>query len=606
VTPSQLKRRQALVDRGDAALERWPERVGHLFLGEMSEVARGLETLAKEADAKGGDRLERCRTWRFAGNAYFDLGNGKELPQMQQAVSAFGRAEPLLEGCDNPIERMKLNYSFGNALFHLSNATDVTLVQHARDRYSVALNLAQGHFPVGIETAQRALTDAERLLATMQTISQLDMRKSELEGQIAGLDAEDNEAQQTGEFDDYKSLFGQLTNVYQKDVADGKLSSVRQEALNPLLDTLGSMLQRKAKNLADLTTEGSVLGELAARLTALESQTSHQSGGAAVLSSDSRAQAVWSRFATIKKDLATDIARPHSGSEEGRSGRELYIRCARADTLIHQKGNDEAWMREYERDVLRQLAADVRAYSLRYHLTLARPIWYSPPITPDPSVVFYSGAPDVRKFVARACDGLGLRLLTSPSGRSPKDYASARWDQCRTGQIAIFDYTHYRSPQSGKAIEPATAGLIASVSYELGMAVTLGRPIAIVAHEDQELPFDVSIEPVRLKVQRDMDKKYQARLAHALDDAMYSSRAGSGDSSLSAARDYLQKCFATHPNFVVSRSASLLDDQSIRDPVVFRRNVEPLVGAAGKEAPLVLFPVYPAAIRRHSRRGCFT
>src|SRR5712691_1303587 len=96
MTPSQLRRRQTLVDRSDAALDRWPERTGRQFLAEMSEVAHGLEALAKEADAEDGDRLERCRTWRFAGNAYFDLGNGKDLPQMQNAAAAFRKAERLL------------------------------------------------------------------------------------------------------------------------------------------------------------------------------------------------------------------------------------------------------------------------------------------------------------------------------------------------------------------------------------------------------------------------------------------------------------------------------------------------------------------------------
>jgi hypothetical protein len=345
MTPSQLKRRQALLDRSDAALERWPQRVGHPFLREMSDVARGLETLAIEADAEGGDCLERCRTWRFAGNAYFDLGNGKELPQMRQAVSAFERAELLLEGLDDPIERMKLNYSFGHALFHLSDATDVTLVQKARDRYRIALGLARLHLPVGVESAQKALTAAEQLLATMQTISHLDTRKSEIERQLRELDGDNNQAPQPGERrDDLKDFFGELQNVYQEDIAHGKVSSPRQEALNPILETLGSMLEQKPTSLADLSTELARLGELTARITPLLGRTSHTSPpvGDAVLGSALRAQAVWSRFAIIKKDLASDIARPHIGSDERMLGMELFKRCGHADTLVHQHGDDEA------------------------------------------------------------------------------------------------------------------------------------------------------------------------------------------------------------------------------------------------------------------------
>jgi hypothetical protein len=104
MTPSQLKRRETLLVLSNAALDRCPERTGHAFIREMTAVASGLEALAEEADAAGGDRLERCRTWRFAGNAYFDLGNGKELPEMRRAADAFRKADTLLKGIDNPIE----------------------------------------------------------------------------------------------------------------------------------------------------------------------------------------------------------------------------------------------------------------------------------------------------------------------------------------------------------------------------------------------------------------------------------------------------------------------------------------------------------------------
>src|SRR5436190_23328885 len=108
MTPEQVEHRQALLDRNDAALERWPQRTGRQFLAEMSAVAQGLEALATEADARRADRFERCRTWRAAGNAYFDLANAKDLPPLRKAVSAFEKAERLLEGIDNGPERMKL------------------------------------------------------------------------------------------------------------------------------------------------------------------------------------------------------------------------------------------------------------------------------------------------------------------------------------------------------------------------------------------------------------------------------------------------------------------------------------------------------------------
>jgi tetratricopeptide (TPR) repeat protein len=171
MTPKQLKQREILLARNDATLDRWPERTGPEFIREMTAVLQGLEALAREADAVVGDRLERCRTWRYVGNAYFDLGAVRELAQLKHAADAYQRAEALLEGLDDPIERMKLDYSYGNALFHLCDAQDLQLAQEARRRYSSALAIARIHMPAGVEAAQSALTNAEMVVALLQTAS---------------------------------------------------------------------------------------------------------------------------------------------------------------------------------------------------------------------------------------------------------------------------------------------------------------------------------------------------------------------------------------------------------------------------------------------------
>ena len=577
MTPSLLRRRQKLVDRSDAALERWPERTGRQFAREMSQIAEGLEALAKEADAQGGNCLERCRTWRYAGNAYFDLGNGKDLPEMKKAVSAFKAAEPLLDASDDPVERMKLNYSLGHALFHLSDATDVTLAQEARDRYAFALTLARNHLPEAAGPAQQALANADRLLSTMHVISGLDSRRNTLERELAGLDSRETEADDAPAA--FKNMFGQLQDLYQRDVANGTISPVRQQALDPVLEALGSMVNRESGDLAQLTTDSARLHELAARMGALIGNTGQ--AASATAPSGSRAEAVWDRMATIKKDLAADMKRPHGGSDEFMFAVDLYKRCGHADTFVHQNGRNETWMREYEGDVLRPLSAEIRAYSRRYHLTLARPVWPSPPVTPDANAVFYSGGSDVEALVSNACDRIGLTPLAQ--GRKPKNYAAARWDQCRTAGVAVFDFTAYR-PGNTEA-----AAKVAGTAYELGIAFTLGRPLIIVATEEQDPPFDVNVDAVRLDGGRDDG----SRLADALDEAVYSSRFGSTDSALQPARDDLVQRFANHANVVISQSARMIDGEPPRDPVTFRRAVDMLVGAAGSEAPIVVFPEWP-------------
>src|SRR5690349_14895424 len=108
MTPSQIRRREELLARNDAALDRWPHRLGPEFAREMTAVAEGLYALASEVDATQGDALERSRNWRFVGNTYFDLADGKDLRHLRLADGAYRNADELLGAAGNAVERMKL------------------------------------------------------------------------------------------------------------------------------------------------------------------------------------------------------------------------------------------------------------------------------------------------------------------------------------------------------------------------------------------------------------------------------------------------------------------------------------------------------------------
>ena len=129
MTPPQLKGQEKLLARNDAVLGRWPQRTGQDFICAMTALAEGLEALAREVDAAQGDRVERSRNCRFVGNAYFDLANAKDMSLLRRAANAYTNAENLLAGIDNPVEKMKLDHSYGHTVFHLSDAKDVRLMQ---------------------------------------------------------------------------------------------------------------------------------------------------------------------------------------------------------------------------------------------------------------------------------------------------------------------------------------------------------------------------------------------------------------------------------------------------------------------------------------------
>jgi hypothetical protein len=583
MTPSQLKLRTDLLARQDAALDRWPQGNSPEFLLEVTAVASELENLARDADTAGGDTIERVRNWRFVGDAYADLVVDNDAKRWRDAADAYQRADALLEGSDNPVERMKLDFRYGRALFGLSNAgKNAALVHDARDRFISALGLARVHMPEVVPDVEQSVADTEQVLAIATQITGLDAKIGQLNEELAS-QGQGSTSEQTGWPSEFQDLFGQLQNVYQNDVQAGKVTPVRQQALNPILDQLGELLKYRPSDLGEMTSQGSELRELMARMTPMLGST----GQGLAASSKSRADAVWRRFSAIKTFLVQDVTRPHGGSETQFYGMELYQRCGHADTFIHQHGNDDLWIRTHERDALRQLALDVQTYSLRNHLTFAQPIWPSPPLAQEPSSVSYSGGAKTQLLVADACERTGLDLLAS---QAAKDYAIMRWDQMRASHVAVFDFTNYRVPNLAQPVDLAETGPLAAISYELGIALTLGRPVVVIANEGQNLPFDVDITPIRLHA----DGQDEDRIAEGLDDAQYGLQRGGGN-SLPASRAFLYEYFAKHPNFVVAQSLKLIDDDAERDAIKFRRFVEPLLGAAGVDAPKMIFPSWPGS-----------
>jgi hypothetical protein len=591
MNPSLMKRREALLKRNDAALDRWPGRTGKDFVAEMTAIAKELEALAREVDVGRGDPLERSRNWRYVGNAYFDLANAKDLAHLKLSAGAFQKAEALLAGIDNSIEKMKLDYSYGNTLFHLSDGKDIQMLQEARRRYASAREMAQAHMPAGVESAKSALANAERVIALLTQAEDLSQQASDLRAQIASVDTAPAAAPVSAD----AALFGQLMDVYRKEVASGKVSETKQRALEPVLGELGNLLENSPTDLDGMTIQRSRLSELMARMSAGLGDTSH---GTPPLIEGSRADLVWKHFSELKLYLSSDLMRPHMGSEERFAGMHIYKRCGYADTYLHQSGRDDDAVRKYETDVLRQVAIDARGFSLRHHLTLISPVWASAPLPRNPSGVFFSGAEPLKRVLAKVCAEQKLTLL-GDSGR--KDFASARWDQLRACHAAVFDFTGYKRPSPDRPVDLAVAGPIAAVSYELGIALTLGRSVIVLADEGQDLPFNVDIEPVGLKNKR----QRFATIAEALDHAIYGLQRGGDESSIAATLAYAQDRFSHEQNVVIRESLKLLDREVSGDPVKFRRFLEPVLGSLAADAPQMVFPAWPGSYPDPLSRRCF-
>ena len=223
MTPSQLERRAELLVRNNAAIDRWPaasprlrtvspQRTGQDFLREMTTVAEGLEALAREVDSARGDRLERARNWRYVGNAFFDLANASDFGRLQRAIAAYQQSDALLEGTGNAGEKIKLDYYYGHALFHLSAGTDLPLLRESQSRYASAVEIARAKKDPAASHIHEALANVDRVIALLAQPAGLPQVTEKLERDGQTQDAEES----TAPFTEDTALFGRLLDEGQE------------------------------------------------------------------------------------------------------------------------------------------------------------------------------------------------------------------------------------------------------------------------------------------------------------------------------------------------------------------------------------------------------
>ena len=162
----QRDRRDALVARKDAALQRWPNRADDEFKAELNEVAHELEQMARALDEAQADGLDRLRTWCALGEAYLLLGQKHSL---QAASEAFRNAEALASMVEAQAhELMNLKRGYGCTLLELAAGSNAELAAEAAARLSSALALARKHMPVGVANIKYELFRAEHTVAQLR------------------------------------------------------------------------------------------------------------------------------------------------------------------------------------------------------------------------------------------------------------------------------------------------------------------------------------------------------------------------------------------------------------------------------------------------------
>ena len=645
MTADQLRRREGLMGRLDAIVALAPGPSFDAAAREHAEVVAQLESLAKEADLTDGDVVQRSRTWRFVGGAYFNLGSGRDPERLRSAKTALDHAEELLATADDPGERGRLDMLYGSVLRSLAGGTDLALLEQANLRYRLALEkLRDGpqELVTYIQQQQRILKqqlvlasafgqaaagfrklkDIERVLTNNGAGSTPDseqkakrlLREFGGRDQLSKINEQATRAADSlapvlpGATAKFKAIMDQLADLqrskppsadaeldlawvpflrdaFQRQVKEGRVKPARQQVVAPLLDELEKVVVEAPDDGASIEEHQLWMGrlhDLMLRASLLLRDASY----AVAVPAGSRAKILLSFVEAQAKLMAQELTRSNLPEEERRVGNALLARLAEVGTNMSATAGNDAAAIDIEREAFRQACLDVRRFVRRRHLTMAMPFWGPPPPVMNPNAVFFAGTAARRDVVAQACRTRGLELLDRNAG---KEIGRGRWQDLATSAIAIFDLTAPPGPE------------LAAVCYDLGLSQSLGIVPIVLSRDGLKSPFDVNVYEYRLDGAHD-----EEIVGGAIDDALYGLPQRDDGSSVKAT------VTEVHGRFSAGSSAEagsrVLLQQTLEalagtdDTIDVARLIERLPGG---DSVSVLFPAWPGAYAPPGTKRCF-
>ena len=322
-----------------------------------------------------------------------------------------------------------------------------------------------------------------------------------------------------------------LRQMYQEQSRAGVIAPERQPLLNAILAELGDAIARPSTSLAEKQINARRLQDAMARLSEALLDPSRET--------PREKPAAGTRLALIAhlhdelfRYVYTETAGGTLTGEDGHTGMGLLgsLRDCREALATLSPNGDPLKM---ESESLRRLAVEIRSYSLRHHLTLIQPIWPTHIVVQNPGAIFYSGGTQAGAWLESLCADRKLHLLIPQPARAG---FAALEPIARSGARGIRFHRLQTPGCTGRG------DTVATVAYELGIALALGRPALIVAYEEQELPFDLDIEAVRVK----SNGNQTTVLALATDQSLYGLQRSRAGTSVAQSIQHLRDQFSDH------------------------------------------------------------
>lgn len=634
-----IQRRDEVVDRADRAVQAaWPRRQGEPYVRQMRGAIEELEGIASAMATAGIDPVQRARTYRQLGSLYADLEPALGQQMLLHAKVDYELAEGLLQGQHDDLERAKLDFNYANALRQMPGM-DVPQLQDARRRLLSARAAFLRMAPPLVAQADLALRAVEARIAIAPINAAIERNREDMEavqrdiaaganpadtlkklresmnrdGGIAGLAARAKDVveglppelktpEQAARLQEQlaalsKATLGsapadsreaELLSLLRKRVeaeaGAGKLKGEEAESVRAVLGRLGSVLSR-GDDLEDLVAKRDQMQALTDSFVEMQHYLSH---GVARPPEGTRAAELVELCWALRRFLSLEAKRPGHAPEESKELLELGMRGSSIDERIYRAGADDARALAVELEELRPFAEAVRKFSARHQPMIARPIWSVAKVPPSPRALFYSGPGQGLGILPGVCRRRGLDVLAPPTGES---YASARWLQLQKAATAVFDL---RAPPGLELF---------TVTYELGVALAIGKPIVVVVSPGQRMPFDVDVVPVPVAGAPGDEAALGAAIDQSLVWVHAKAMAGS-------ARVTLEHALAQHPrpqaDVQVDQTLKMLEALRERpDPVAANRVLGTLIDFLDDGQSMLLYPRWPPAYPGVQERRLF-
>lgn len=653
------ERRESAAERHDAALARYPTREGSMFERELRAVVDELTKVAKAADSPSSDPVEVAKTYRWLGDAYFDLARGRDEAALTYGSRAYRRAEALLAEAEAPLEKAKLNFNYGNTLRGLSQGFHVGLLEAAQTRYENAKQVFRAHqLPdlAAMVAEQLRTIDPQLRLARKQAELQGGMNRmeelterlkgadavgrehiaSDLEdlkkvrnrgdlGETLGeaLDAVKDQAEQhperfgdvAGKLDDLESktraLEDMLADVSPGQTPSGTTAGAEQQIAGALFERLHREAEEGNVSLDRAVQLGDIFGEFMKTMSEggddLESMSKRTQKMRDLVgrAMDSAASPSWSTPEPkpgSRAHRAVSILDPlkrYLLAEKGRGMLPSEETAAGTD-LLTRLAKLEARVREASDDDDRLAGLEGEVWRLAIDVQGYARRYHL--------IVASPGFPMARTHAKpKSVFVSGGKVLRDAAKALVDGNGLQLFDSAAKGDYAQERWNQLCSASVAVFDVGVPKGAErAEVCYELGLALALGKP-TVVANHGRTLPFNVELQPTVL---RGKTKADAALLDKAIQQALGTIAWGGGEAGLgdgpANALAWLDRRFSKRLSEGSMRIALQLAEGNKDDAVAFRRSLEQLLGMLGADAPAVLLPAWPPAYPNPSeKRRCF-